>query len=83
MVTRVSIRILLFLNIRSFCGVQEKPEDSRQNTVNRKKKKVIRIVLEYFVLIHKKHWKSADVVRKISFRYRSVPSDNGFMDIVL
>jgi len=40
--------ILLFLNIRSFCGTQEKPEDRRQNTVNRKKKKVNRIVFEFF-----------------------------------
>ena len=79
--------ILLFLNIRSFCGAQEKPEDSRQDTVNRKKEKVNQIVFEFFVLIHKKHWKSVQmyigIVRKISFRYRSVPSDNGFMDIVL
>jgi len=75
--------ILLFLNIRSFCRTQEKPEDSRQNPVNRKEKKINRIIFEFFVLIHKKHWKSADVGRKISFRYRSVPSDNGFMDIVL
>jgi hypothetical protein len=38
--------ILLFLNIRPSCGAQEKPEDSRQDTVNRKKKKVNRIVPE-------------------------------------
>jgi len=47
--------ILLFLNIRSFCGAQEKPEDSRQDTVNSKKEKLNQIFFEFFVLIHKKH----------------------------
>jgi hypothetical protein len=31
--------ILLFLNIRSFCGAHAKPGNSRQDRVNRKKKK--------------------------------------------
>jgi len=42
--------ILLFLNIRSFCGAQEKPEDSRQDTVNSKKEKMNQILFEFFEL---------------------------------
>jgi len=65
--------ILLFLNIRSFCGTQEETEDSRQNTVNRKKKKTDRIVFEFVVLTQRMHLKSEDVVRKFIFRYLNVP----------